>query len=138
MTGYRLRPLLLCGLVTLLCGAIVQSSLGQTGEDRVLANANADRDNWRLHGRTYDNQRFSPLTGINRDTVKKLKLVHVLHTGVANSFEATPLVIDGVMYFVTATNHVQAYDAVTGQQLWAWQPEKMDVTEACCGPQARG
>jgi PQQ-dependent dehydrogenase (methanol/ethanol family) len=141
MTKFRLRPLLLCG--ALLCGAVAQSSSAVTpkemaAEDRALANANADRDNWRLHGRTYDNQRFSPLTGINRDTVKKLELVHILHTGVANSFEATPLVVDGVMYFVTTTNHVQAYDAASGAQLWAWAPEKLDFTEACCGPQARG
>jgi len=109
-----------------------------TSQDRALVQANSDRDNWRLHGRTYDNQRFSPLTAINKGNVGKLTLLHTLHTGVANSFEATPLVIDGVMYLVTATNHVQAYDAATGQQLWAWQPEKLDFTEACCGPQARG
>jgi len=57
---------------------------------------------------------------------------------VANSFEATPIVVDGVLYLVTATNHVQAWDAVTGKQIWAWQPDKLDFTEACCGPQARG
>jgi len=107
-------------------------------QDQALVRADRDRDNWRLHGRTYDNQRFSPLTGIDKDNIGKLALVRTLHTGVANSFEATPLVIDGVMYLVTATNHVQAYDAVTGEQRWAWQPDKLDFTEACCGPQARG
>src|SRR3954469_11197511 len=123
MTASRLRPLLLCGLLAFLCGAIAQSSSGLTREDRMLANANADRDDWRLHGRTYDNQRFSPLTGINRDTLGKLELLHVLHTGVATNFEATPLVVDGVMYFVTSADHVQAWDAVSGQQLWSWAPE---------------
>jgi PQQ-dependent dehydrogenase (methanol/ethanol family) len=113
--------------------------LGQgSSENRALLQAGSDHDNWRLHGRTYDNQRFSPLTGINKDNVDKLSLVRTLHTGVANSFEATPIVVDGVLYLVTATNHVQAWDAVTGQQLWAWQPDKLDYTEACCGPQARG
>ncbi|HWX89797.1 MAG TPA: PQQ-binding-like beta-propeller repeat protein, partial [Rhizomicrobium sp.] len=97
-----------------------------------------DRDNWRLHGRTYDNQRFSPLTQINPANVAKLTLVSTLHTGVANSFEATPIMVDGVLYIVTATNHVQAWDAVTGRQIWAWQPDRLDYTEACCGPQARG
>src|ERR1700755_2037698 len=129
---------LLSSLALLFCGAMAQSSAGLNADDRILVRAASDRDNWRLHGRTYDNQRFSPLTGINRKTIDKLQLVHVLHTGVANSFEATPLVVDGVMYLVTATNHVQAYDAVTGQRLWAWAPEKLDFTEACCGPQARG
>jgi PQQ-dependent dehydrogenase (methanol/ethanol family) len=107
-------------------------------QDRLLVNANADRDNWRLHGRTYDNQRFSPLTQIDARTISRLKQVRTLHTGVANSFEATPLVIDGILYLVTATNHVQAWDAVTGRRIWEWKPEKLDYTEACCGPQARG
>ena len=138
MTQRRFGSFLLSSLALLFCAAVTQSSAGLTADDSVLARAASDRDNWRLHGRTYDNQRFSPLTGINRRTLGKLQLVHVLHTGVANSFEATPLVIDGVLYLVTATNHVQAWDAVTGKQLWAWQPEKLDFTEACCGPQARG
>jgi len=109
-----------------------------TADDRALVNANGDRDNWRLHGRTYDNQRFSPLTQINKDTVGQLTLIHTLHTGVNNSFEDTPIEVDGTLYTVTATNHVAAWDAVSGQQLWAWQPDKLDFTEACCGPQARG
>jgi len=138
MTQRRFGSFLLSSLALLFCGVVAQSSAGLTADDSVLARAASDRDNWRLHGRTYDNQRFSPLTGINRKTLDKLQLIHVLHTGVANSFEATPLVIDGVLYLVTATNHVQAWDAVTGKQLWAWQPEKLDFTEACCGPQARG
>ena len=129
----RLAP-----LAALLVAAAFFSPSHGAPEDRLRLNANGDRDNWRLHGRTYDNQRYSPLIGINKDNVGQLKLVHVLHTGVANSFEATPLAIDGVLYIVTATNHVQAWDAVTGQQIWAWQPKKLDFTEACCGPQARG
>src|SRR5438067_9859364 len=141
MTGFRFRPLLLCAIVSLICSTMLQSCVAPNSgvsEDRLLANANADRDDWRLHGRTYDNQRFSPLTGINRDTLGRLELLHVLHTGVAANFEATPLVVDGVMYFVTSADHVQAWDPVTGKQLWTWAPEKLDVTEACCGPQARG
>jgi PQQ-dependent dehydrogenase (methanol/ethanol family) len=100
--------------------------------------ANANHDDWLLHGRTYDNQRFSPLTQINRKTLDRLSVKAVLHTGVSNSFEATPVEVNGVLYIVTATNHVQAYDAVTGEKLWAWQPASLDYTEACCGPQARG
>jgi quinohemoprotein ethanol dehydrogenase len=119
-------------------GVFAASSPAMHAEDRVLVRADGDADNWRLHGRTYDNQRFSPLTQIDKANVGQLALVHSLHTGVANSFEATPLEVDGILYIVTATDHVQAYDAVTGQQLWAWQPDKLDFTEACCGPQARG
>jgi alcohol dehydrogenase (cytochrome c) len=136
MTKAWLRPLLLTSFCLGLGNAAAAPVI--TAQDRTLIAADRDQDNWRLHGRTYDNQRFSPLTQINRDTVGKLRLIHTLHTGVANSFEATPLVVDGVLYIVTATNHVQAWDAASGRQLWAWQPDKLDFTEACCGPQARG
>ena len=136
MTKAWLRLLLLTSFCLALHSVAADAAI--TSQDRLLVAADRDQDNWRLHGRTYDNQRFSPLTQINRDTVGKLTLIHTLHTGVANSFEATPLAVDGVLYTVTATNHVHAWDAVSGRQLWAWQPEKMDFTEACCGPQARG
>ena len=126
------------GILALTVAIAAPVSSRITSQDRALLQAGSDRDNWRLHGRTYDNQRFSPLTGIDKNNVGKLNLVLTLHTGVANSFEATPLVIDGVLYLVTATNHVQAYDAITGNQIWAWQPDQLDFTEACCGPQARG
>src|SRR5450631_2869776 len=136
MTKVWLRPLLLTALFLVLDGATAQTAI--MAQDRVLVGADRDHDNWRLHGRTYDNQRFSPLTQINRGNVGKLTLLHTLHTGVENSFEDTPLEVDGVLYTVTATNHVQAWNAVSGEQLWSWQPDKLDFTEACCGPQARG
>ena len=122
-------------LSALCCVALSSTALSGAQDKALIA---PDSDNWRLHGRTYDNQRFSPLTGIDRGNVGKLTLLHTLHTGVENSFEDTPLEVDGVLYTVTATNHVQAWDAVSGEQLWSWQPDKMDFTEACCGPQARG
>jgi len=122
----------------IVAAGLVGMATASAAQDRALIEANSDRDNWRLHGRTYDNQRFSPLTQINPANVAKLTLVSTLHTGVANSFEATPIMVDGVLYIVTATNHVQAWDAATGRQIWAWQPDKLDYTEACCGPQARG
>jgi len=133
-----MRKYLQAGIGILALVAVAPAISQVTSQDRALLQAGRDPDNWRLHGRTYDNQRFSPLTGITKDTVGKLTLMHTLHTGVANSFEATPIVVDGVLYLVTATNHVQAWDAVTGKQIWAWQPDKLDFTEACCGPQARG
>jgi PQQ-dependent dehydrogenase (methanol/ethanol family) len=103
-----------------------------------LSSAAPAQQDWPLHGRSYDNQRFSPLTQINRQTVGRLTLVKTLHTGVANTFEATPLEIGGVLYTVTATNRVQAWDAASGAPIWSWQPDKIDFTEACCGPQSRG
>ncbi len=99
--------------------------------------ADADQDNWRLHGRTYDNQRFSPLTEINASNVKQLKPVAMIQTGVANAMEATPLEIDGVLFVESAGDVVQAYDAVTGEELWSYTPT-LEFSSMCCGPQARG
>src|SRR4051812_32147084 len=105
--------------------------------DQQRLNADADQDNWRLYGRTYDNQRFSPLTGINAANVNKLRPAAIIQTGVANSFENTAIEIDGVLYIETAYDQVQAYDAVTGKQFWSYIP-KLEYSDQCCGPQARG
>jgi PQQ-dependent dehydrogenase (methanol/ethanol family) len=105
--------------------------------DPQLLNANADQDNWLLHGRTYDNQRFSPLTQINRENVGKMAIKALIHTGQVNSFEATPIVVDGILYVSTPADHVQAYDAVTGAPKWSYNPV-LGYTDNCCGPQSRG
>src|SRR5581483_1921576 len=108
-----------------------------TNNDAARINANSDVDNWRLHGRTYDNQRFSPLKQINVRNVHLLRPSALIQTGVADSMEATPLVIDGIMYVETAGNTVQAYDAVTGTLKWSYIPH-LEYSDLCCGPQARG
>src|SRR5450432_2669233 len=113
----------------------ITADIANTDAQRI--NADADQDNWRLHGRTYDNQRFSPLTEINAGNVKQLKPVSLIQTGVANAMESTPLEIDGVLFVEAAGNVVQAYDAVTGEELWSYTPV-LEYTNLCCGPQARG
>ncbi len=62
--------------------------------DQMMVNAASDSNNWLLHGRTYDNQRYSPLTQITRDTVKSLSLVGLVQTGMTASFETTPVVVN--------------------------------------------
>jgi alcohol dehydrogenase (cytochrome c) len=108
-----------------------------TVSDAMLHNAEKDNNNWLLHGRTYDNQRFSPLTQINNINVKKLVPVAIIQTGIANSFEDSPIIVNGVMYIVTPGDHVQAYDAASGQPLWVYNPT-LGYTDLCCGPEARG
>lgn len=128
----------LAGLTSLISITCKGEGLSRDRQNALLLHADRDQNDWPLHGRTYDNERFSPLIQINTRNIANLKLLRILHTGVANSFEATPIEVNGVLYIVTATNHVEAFNAVTGQTLWEWQPEKLDYTEACCGPQARG
>ncbi len=94
-------------------------------------------DNWLLHGRTYDNQRFSPLTQISDANVKTLVPVAIIQTGIANSFEVTPIIVNGVMYVATPGDHVQAYDAASGEPLWVYNPT-LSYSDLCCGPESRG
>jgi PQQ-dependent dehydrogenase (methanol/ethanol family) len=98
----------------------------------------ADRsEGWILHGRTYDNQRFSPLSDINLSNVQKLRPTAIIQTGVAKNFENTAIAVDGVLYLETADNHVMAYDAITGKQLWSYIPS-LSYSNLCCGQLSRG
>jgi PQQ-dependent dehydrogenase (methanol/ethanol family) len=108
-----------------------------TVTDRQLLNAGRDKDNWLLNGRSYDNQRYSPLTQITPGNVRHLLPVAIIQTGVANSFETTPLVVNGVMYLSTPGDHVQAYDAARGAPLWSYSPT-LEFSDLCCGLQSRG
>ena len=85
----------------------------------------ADRDaaNWLSYGRTYSEQRFSPLTKITADNAKRLGLAWFADLDTDRGQEATPLIIDGVMYVSTAWSMVKAYDAKTGKLLWSYDPE---------------
>ena len=75
--------------------------------------AAADRDpaNWMTYGRTYSEQRFSPLSKITTDNVTQLGLAWFANLETSRGQEATPLVIDGVMYVSTAWSMVKAFDA---------------------------
>jgi len=99
---------------------------------------NSDQsDDWILHGRTYDNQRFSPFTDINKSNVRQLRPTAIIQTGITKTSEMTPIEVDGVLYLETGDNNIQAYDAITGKQLWAYSP-KLGYANLCCGQQARG
>src|SRR3984893_16501510 len=109
--------------------------------DSMLLNADPDENNWLLHGRTYDNQRYSPLKQITADNAKSLNLVALVQTGMTASFETTPVVVNGVMYITTPVVNkkmmIIAINAATGERVW-------DVTynlgpfQVCCGPVNRG
>mgnify|MGYP003575451789 CR=1 FL=1 len=69
-----------------------------------LLRAERDRGNWLMYGRTYEEQRFSPLDAINDRNVSELGLAWYLDLGTHRGLEATPLVIDGVLYTTSSTN----------------------------------
>jgi glucose dehydrogenase len=69
----------------------------------------ADRsDDWILHGRTYDNQRFTPFTQVNAGNVRQLRPTAIIQTGITKTFQMTAIEVDGVLYLETADNHIQA------------------------------
>ena len=80
--------------------------------------ANVD---WPLHGLDAANSRYSALTDVTAANVGKLQRAWSLHTGYKGSFQATPVVRDGVMYVSTPFNHVLAVDAATGKERWRYQ-----------------
>src|SRR5262249_31556718 len=87
--------------------------------------------------RDYGNQRFVPLTQINRDNVANLAPRWTYQTGVAATFQATPIVVDGVMYVSTPFNNVAALNARTGEQIWRYDHVRK-TQELFGGPANRG
>jgi quinohemoprotein ethanol dehydrogenase len=105
-----------------------------------IVNADGEPGNWLSYGRTYSEQRYSPLTQINDKNAKRLGLAWFADLDTNRAQEATPLIVDGVMYVSTAWSLVKAYDARTGRLLWAYDPQvhrELGVN-ACCDVGNRG
>ncbi len=102
--------------------------------------ADQDPANWITYGRTYSEQRFSPLAGITADNVKQLGLAWYADLDTNRGQEATPLVIDGVMYVSTAWSMVKAFDAKSGALLWSYDPAVPRAlgVRGCCDVVNRG
>ncbi len=88
-----------------------------------IANADSEPGNWLAHGRTYGEQRFSPLDQINDKNVGQLGLAWSLDTDTHRGLEASPIVVDGVMYMSLTWGVTIAVDARTGAELWRFDPE---------------
>ncbi|MGC0773254.1 MAG: PQQ-dependent dehydrogenase, methanol/ethanol family, partial [Candidatus Acidiferrum sp.] len=108
-------------------------------ESRML-HADQEPGNWMSIGRTYNEQRFSPLKTINDRNVGQLGLAWYMDLDVKRGQEATPIVVDGVMYFSTAWSKVFAVNAVTGEKLWSYDPKVPPEwgVNACCDVVNRG
>jgi len=102
--------------------------------------ADASPGEWLTHGRTYGEQRFSPLAGIDQDNVAELGLAWVADLPTRRGIETTPLMADGTLYVTASWGHVLAYDARTGQELWHFDPQvdKEYAKHACCDVVNRG
>lgn len=105
-----------------------------------LVNAATEPGNWLAHGRTYTEQRFSPLTQINAENLDRLTLAWSFDTNSTRGLEATPIVVDGRMFTSGTWSTVFANDARTGDLLWAFDPEVPRAWgyKACCDVVNRG
>ena len=105
-----------------------------------LLGAASEPGNWLTHGGTYLEQRFSTLTQVNDGNVAKLGLAWSYDLDTNRGQEATPLIIDGVMYTTTAWSKVVALNAATGRELWTFDPKVPGERgfSACCDVVNRG
>ena len=129
---------------------VAQANQDNGPADRLEDAANIDADriihaddspgDWLAHGRTYSEQRFSPLKDINRDTVKQLGEAWEFRTNTSRGLEATPIVSNGIMFITGSWSKVWALDAKTGRQLWFYDPEVPGQWGrfACCDVVNRG
>lgn len=111
-----------------------------TVDDSRLAKADADRGNWLTNGRTWKEQRHSPLTQISEPTVSRLGLAWHADLGTIRGLEATPLVVDGTLFVTGSWSILYAFDAATGAPRWTYDPrvERGHARFMCCDVVNRG
>ncbi|MCB0638443.1 MAG: PQQ-dependent dehydrogenase, methanol/ethanol family [Lewinella sp.] len=95
---------------------------------------------WPLHGLDYAETRYSPLTQINADNVEDLGLAWSLDLGMKRGVEATPIVLDDIMYLTGPWSVVFAVDLRTHEFRWTYDPEvpKSYGERGCCDVVNRG
>ena len=137
-----------CGLGILACLLLAhQSTAEDVAPSRTawvdaerIARADLQPDAWLTHGRSYDEQRYSPLTQIDHSNVADLGLAFSYATNTRRGVEATPLVVDGTLYTTGSWSRVYAVDAVTGEERWTYDPRvpASKGRNACCDVVNRG
>jgi quinohemoprotein ethanol dehydrogenase len=100
----------------------------------------ATSNDWPTIGLDYAETRFSKLNQINADNVKKLGLVWSYPLESSRGVEATPVVVDGIMFQTASWSVVHAIDARTGKQLWTFDPkvDREKGYKGCCDVVNRG
>lgn len=138
--------------VTLLCLVMAAAGCGSSKSEQATSHAGAARvdqmrlenasdepGQWMSTGRTYDEQRFSPLENINMSSIGTLGLEAFYDIPTALGQEATPIMVDGILYVSTDWSVVHAFDARNAKLLWTYDPQtRHSLVKGCCGPVNRG
>ena len=103
-----------------------------------LLRAAQEPKNWLTYNGTYASNRHSLLRQIDPSNVKNLEQKWVFQGQVMGNWEATPLVVDGIMYVTQRPNDVLALDAKTGRAFWVYHYNTPPDQKACCGSNNRG
>ena len=125
-----------CSLLFLLALAASVPS-AQVTSDRLLR-AIEEPHNWLTYSGDYLGQRYSRLNQITPANVRNLELKWVFQAQSFQKFEATPLVVDGIMYVTQAPNDVVAIDAKSGRVFWIYRHTPLPSARPCCGMVNRG
>ena len=130
MTG---RLLLAFAIVSLLPGG----TSAQVTFERLL-NADEEPHNWLTYSGTYSSNRHTKLDEITPENVDQLELSWVFQASSLEAFQATPLVVDGIMYLTEPVNTVVALDAKRGSVFWEYEYTPSPDARPCCGAVNRG
>ncbi|HIE94491.1 MAG TPA: hypothetical protein EYQ83_17115 [Acidobacteria bacterium] len=103
-----------------------------------LLNADEEPENWLTYSGSYSSNRHTKLDQITPDNVEDLELSWVFQAGSLEAFQATPLVVDGIMYLTEPVNNVVALDAKRGSVFWKFEYTPSADARPCCGAVNRG
>ena len=103
-----------------------------------LRNTAKEPHNWLTYGGDYFSQRYSLLTQITAANAKSLALSWVYQSPQTGSWQATPIVVDGIMYLTQRPNDVVALDAASGRVFWVYRYQNDPELVVCCGSNNRG
>jgi quinohemoprotein ethanol dehydrogenase len=105
-----------------------------------LSAADSEPQNWFTLGRDENQTYFSPLSVINEGNVDRLGFAWTYDLGTSRGQEATPIVVDGIMYTSGTWGFVYAIDAATGKEVWRFDPQAdpRAARNPCCDLVNRG
>jgi alcohol dehydrogenase (cytochrome c) len=126
-------------------GEIAPPVVADVAYERIL-NARSEPENWLTYYGAYNGQRYSPLDQINTENVKRIGPAWIFQAGTTGliagastySFEAAPIVVNGIMFLSGWDGWVWALDAKTGREIWRYKHATPFDVSLCCGNVNRG
>src|SRR5262245_21124431 len=125
-------------LLTIATSCVATALLHAQVSSERLVRAGQEPQNWLTYSGNYNGQRHSPLAQITPENAKNLEVQWIYQARSLEKFEATPIVVDGIMYTVEAPNNILALDAATGRVFWTYNYTPVQTARPCCGRVNRG